>query len=991
MGLLKKKHHQPIQVLQSKNRNGLPTAPEKEDQSKADARNFATQAALLMFQKPLSVSHDTPPPMTNEKHQQQQYLPVPRRASSTSVTSSSTAGAAASVRNRSSLNGKKRSVKRSTSTNSNLSALNTRNNSSSTLASNCAAGALASKSSQLPPELKQSVLSTPTGVTKNKRYSAFEPSQQIPHHHSIDEFGTEGLRASSPAIISNSAPDKTDGPSLAASAASLAIKSSKANNSQDNFLVVSPFSKPTIPGIHSNGGSPRSSNKEDYFHPGGGSFSSTNSFVSSLNVNDSNKKITTANNKQGKPQKSKDYLNVIQHEVHDDHSFQDHFSDHFGGSFDGFDNHCYATRSTGHSYSSKSNSSYTRSDSNSRSLSNLEDDFHRMNLTLDTKLGWNDSTGSLNDLYPNDLLAVPPSSPPTVNPEHSTISRTTSAVSIPTIKIGFTLPMSEQQPPTPTTIHLSPSPKSVIGDSKFIEEPIIRAKSPLSTSYTEERPLLNPQLHYSVPRIPSSSRLHDTSPKQNISTDNLTESLQPAFEIKPNMQKRASFKIPSRKAPSSDSLSMILPRHESTLGHFSPPKSITSSGNMNGREAAPASSATTESTIPASSILNEIGSSLKRSVSPKRKPPPMSPVASDSTFSYPPTSSITNAPSSSSYIQSSDLENLYERSNSGVYDTDDVYVCNSEYLEEQEQGQEEMPQYPTLVKPKLRHLGSSTHRVHPSFSTSKKIKAIADPQHTSSHGFKRNAKNMFKKGLKSAGYNTPSSHSPYHNHSYHHNHHGDPQITVLDSSEPGNGFADAEETMKPVQLKTTMRKEKKSDKFNEEKPWKQHNDRHYITDQEKKRYQGVWASNKGLYIEYLDAQTIEKLRLEKNEDINPALAASKISASAAVIGVKPVKDSKEQAKLTDEFKDIDLILNIVVRDLWSRSKLPNDLLDQIYKLVDIRQDGFLDKKSFIVGMWLVDQCLYGRKLPKVVAEDLWNSAIMNVNVLIKNKKGYKKK
>ncbi|SMN21731.1 similar to Saccharomyces cerevisiae YJL083W TAX4 EH domain-containing protein involved in regulating phosphatidylinositol 4,5-bisphosphate levels and autophagy [Maudiozyma saulgeensis] len=76
-----------------------------------------------------------------------------------------------------------------------------------------------------------------------------------------------------------------------------------------------------------------------------------------------------------------------------------------------------------------------------------------------------------------------------------------------------------------------------------------------------------------------------------------------------------------------------------------------------------------------------------------------------------------------------------------------------------------------------------------------------------------------------------------------------------------------------------------------------------------------------------------------------------------------------------------LILNLVVKDIWGRSNLPDDLLRQIYDLVDTRNDGTLDRRSFLVGMWLVDQCLYGRKLPVEVDRQIWNSVdgyVLNV-------------
>ena len=54
----------------------------------------------------------------------------------------------------------------------------------------------------------------------------------------------------------------------------------------------------------------------------------------------------------------------------------------------------------------------------------------------------------------------------------------------------------------------------------------------------------------------------------------------------------------------------------------------------------------------------------------------------------------------------------------------------------------------------------------------------------------------------------------------------------------------------------------------------------------------------------------------------------------------------------------------MVKRIWKRSRLPSDTLEKIWNLIDFRRDGTLNKNEFLVGMWLVDQCLYGRKLPK---------------------------
>lgn len=128
--------------------------------------------------------------------------------------------------------------------------------------------------------------------------------------------------------------------------------------------------------------------------------------------------------------------------------------------------------------------------------------------------------------------------------------------------------------------------------------------------------------------------------------------------------------------------------------------------------------------------------------------------------------------------------------------------------------------------------------------------------------------------------------------------------------------------------------------FNEDKPWKSHKDVGFVTAQERKRYEGMWVSNRCLYLELLPWWS------------------SVISGQNA----PPVKLPEDG-----------LMLNLVIKDIWARSNLPSDLLMQIYDKVDTRHDGTLDRKSFIVGMWLVDQCLYGRKLPKDIDQQVWDS------------------
>ena len=66
-------------------------------------------------------------------------------------------------------------------------------------------------------------------------------------------------------------------------------------------------------------------------------------------------------------------------------------------------------------------------------------------------------------------------------------------------------------------------------------------------------------------------------------------------------------------------------------------------------------------------------------------------------------------------------------------------------------------------------------------------------------------------------------------------------------------------------------------------------------------------------------------------------------------------------------------MNIVVRDIWSRSRLHSFVLEQIWDLVDTQKIGLLTREEFVVGMWLIDQQLKGHKLPVKVPDSVWAS------------------
>ncbi|KAI9667203.1 MAG: Increased rDNA silencing protein [Bathelium mastoideum] len=160
-------------------------------------------------------------------------------------------------------------------------------------------------------------------------------------------------------------------------------------------------------------------------------------------------------------------------------------------------------------------------------------------------------------------------------------------------------------------------------------------------------------------------------------------------------------------------------------------------------------------------------------------------------------------------------------------------------------------------------------------------------------------------------------------------------------------------------LRATMREDTSSDSSNDVAPHRRrrhrivrkHPHKHHEGDRlrwrstikasERKRYEGVFASNKGRLL-----------------SSNPEASAEVLRASDEVHG-------------------------LVVRDIWSRSHLPPDCLREIWDLVAgqggaMRLDRPPDRASlcreeFVVGMWLIDQRLRGRKLPIKVSGSVWGS------------------
>ncbi|EDN06023.1 predicted protein [Histoplasma mississippiense (nom. inval.)] len=150
-------------------------------------------------------------------------------------------------------------------------------------------------------------------------------------------------------------------------------------------------------------------------------------------------------------------------------------------------------------------------------------------------------------------------------------------------------------------------------------------------------------------------------------------------------------------------------------------------------------------------------------------------------------------------------------------------------------------------------------------------------------------------------------------------------------------------------MRQTLRQETKSDhnetkrrrKFQRPRIIKTHPNKHRegdrkrwrdrITERERKRYEGVWAANRGLLID---------------ENSPPGSSTT------------PLRE---------------MVLNLVVRDIWSRSRLQPILLGQIWDLVCHDNRRMLTRQEFVVGMWLIDQSLKGRKLPIRVSQSVWDS------------------
>lgn len=158
------------------------------------------------------------------------------------------------------------------------------------------------------------------------------------------------------------------------------------------------------------------------------------------------------------------------------------------------------------------------------------------------------------------------------------------------------------------------------------------------------------------------------------------------------------------------------------------------------------------------------------------------------------------------------------------------------------------------------------------------------------------------------------------------------------SSDDEDGEVDKRHPYMKHKGKRIVRKHPNKHHEGDRKRW-----RDAVTERERKRYEGLWAANKGMHVSFTHAE-------------------------------HKILSSHRHTHLQDAEVELgEQVSNIIVRDIWSRSKLPEQALEAVWDLVDEREVGRLNKEEFVVGMWLVDQKLKGRKLPVKVSGSVWAS------------------
>lgn len=150
--------------------------------------------------------------------------------------------------------------------------------------------------------------------------------------------------------------------------------------------------------------------------------------------------------------------------------------------------------------------------------------------------------------------------------------------------------------------------------------------------------------------------------------------------------------------------------------------------------------------------------------------------------------------------------------------------------------------------------------------------------------------------------------------------------------------------------------------------------REEITARERKRYEGVWASNRGLLLLRSPAGSPARDIPAAHSHTHTHPQTQSHTHTHAPDQSQQHLTKRQQKQLQAEKENEELVANVVARDIWARSRLPFDELAEVWDLVDRRGLGALDREEFVVGMWLIDQRLRGRKIPQKVGESVWGSA-----------------
>lgn len=169
--------------------------------------------------------------------------------------------------------------------------------------------------------------------------------------------------------------------------------------------------------------------------------------------------------------------------------------------------------------------------------------------------------------------------------------------------------------------------------------------------------------------------------------------------------------------------------------------------------------------------------------------------------------------------------------------------------------------------------------------------------------------------------------------------------------------SDDEDARRPHHKKGLINSKKHTHHEGSRRRWREE-----ITERERKRYEAVWASNRGLFL----------VPASSDPEHNPQMQPHNHRAGGG--GATAVRDRSHE-ELSEH------VASVVVRDIWSRSRLPEPELAEVWDLVyGLGQEGgprvraALGKSEFVVGTWLIDQRLRGRKIPPRVSDSVWSSA-----------------